>query len=125
MSELLIFPAPPIVLVVDDEDLVRQLAVDIFHDLGFQVRSAGDAGAALDLLHALPAIKLMFSDIRMPGMDGGDLVREAKKIRPDLKIVLTTGWSGSHDIPEGYPIVRKPYVPNDLMLIVPRLLRST
>jgi CheY-like chemotaxis protein len=125
MARILKFPAHPVVLVVDDEPLVRQLAVMTFEELGFEVRSAAGAAEALDLLDSIPCIKLMFTDICMPGMDGGALVREARERHPGLKVVLTTGWSGTHDIPEGVPIVRKPYFPDDLMLIVPRLLRDT
>jgi len=124
MVEPIGFPARPVILVVDDEQQVRQRAVEIFQGLGFAVRSAGTATEALDLLAAIPVIRLMFTDIRMPGMDDGALVREARRRRPDLKIVLTTGWPRVHDVPEGCPVVRKPYAPDDLMLIVPRLLRD-
>src|SRR4051812_30198466 len=79
------------VLVVDDEPGVRQTAVDMFEALGHVVFQAWNAEAAILMLRSHPEIRLLFSDIRMPGMSGAGLAVEAQKIRPDLKIVLTSG----------------------------------
>jgi CheY-like chemotaxis protein len=76
-----------------------------------------------------PGIHLLFTDIRMPGgMDGFELAHRAKQLRPDLRVVYTTGYVkelpwGEHGIGYG-PMVRKPYRHRDLIAEVNRLLAS-
>ena len=62
-----------VVLVVDDEALVRMMAVDLFEDLGFEVLDAHGGDAALAVLEARPDVSLLFTDCRMPGMTGPEL----------------------------------------------------
>src|SRR5437588_173829 len=83
------------VLVVDDQDNVRDAIAAAFEDLGFTVIQAADAWQALAVL-ADPAsrIILLFTDVMMPGMDGQQLAVEALKLRPDLKVIFTSGFMG-------------------------------
>jgi CheY-like chemotaxis protein len=77
--------------------MLRVLAVEMLEDSGFQVFEAGDGVEALALLHTHPAIALLVSDIKMPRMDGYALVEAGLGLRPDLKVLLMTGYA--HDAP--------------------------
>jgi CheY-like chemotaxis protein len=96
-----------VVLVVDDEALVRMLAVDLFEELGCEVIEAGGGAEALARLEERPDVSLMFTDCRMPGMSGPELAEEAAKRRPHLRIVLVTGYHNMQ-VP-GFPMVWKPF----------------
>ncbi len=69
------------------------IPAEILRELGFFVREAANAQTALDMLRSDSGIDLLFSDIGLPGMTGPELVREALKLRPELKILLTTGYA--------------------------------
>lgn len=96
-----------VVLVVDDEPMVRMLAVDLFEELGCEVVEASSGLEALARLDERPDVSLMFTDCRMPGMSGPELAESAAQRRPDLKIVLVTGYHNMQ-VP-GWPMVWKPF----------------
>ena len=81
-----------VVLVVDDEPLVRMNAVDMFEDMGFEVLEANDGLAALQVLEGRSDVSLLFSDCRMPGMTGPELAEVAAERWPHLRIVLVSGY---------------------------------
>lgn len=81
------------VLVVEDEAMLRLLAVEMLEEAGFSVSQAADGREALDLLETRPEIRVLVSDIKMPRMDGYALTEAGLKIRPDLKVVLMTGYA--------------------------------
>jgi PAS domain S-box-containing protein len=81
------------ILVVEDEDHVRQLTSESLRELGYRVLAANGAANALRLLDANPEIALLFTDIVMPDMNGRKLADEALKRRPGLPIVFTTGFT--------------------------------
>lgn len=82
------------VLVVEDNPDVRGVATASLRSLGYRVTEVGDAAAGLECLRADPSIALLFTDVVMPGgMTGYDLAREAKRLRPDIAILLTSGFS--------------------------------
>jgi CheY-like chemotaxis protein len=97
------------VLVVEDNPIARTTAVDMFHDLGFTVFDAYNGHHALALLEARPEISLLFVDVRMPGMSGPELAELVRGRRPDIKIVLTSGYVGEEAAPRGVHFVRKPW----------------
>lgn len=109
--------APPAVLVVDDNAGNRAMTVDMFQALGFTVHDVGSGRKALDLLAAHPEIALLFTDVRMPGMDGVELAREAQMMRPRLKVMLTSGYLDGAPV-HGYPYLRKPYRMRDFAALV-------
>ena len=82
-----------LILVVDDEDLVRAFSVAAFSDLGYRVIEAASAQAALALIIERPDIDLLFTDIVMPEMNGRRLVDLVREKRPDLPVIYTTGYS--------------------------------
>jgi CheY-like chemotaxis protein len=96
-----------VVLVVDDEAMVRMLAVDLFEELGCEVIEAASGPEALARLDERPDVTLMFSDCRMPGMSGPELAQIAAERRPSLRIVLVTGYHNMQA--PGWPLVWKPY----------------
>ena len=81
------------ILVAEDEAMLRIIAVEMLEDAGFAVFEAGDGIEALELLKANPQIALLVSDIKMPRMDGYALVEAGLAIRPDLKVMLMTGYA--------------------------------
>jgi CheY-like chemotaxis protein len=81
------------ILVAEDEAMLRLIAVEMLQDHGFEVFEAADGAEALDLLKANPEIALLVSDIKMPRMDGYALVEAGLAVRPDLKVLLMTGYS--------------------------------
>jgi CheY-like chemotaxis protein len=102
------------VLVVEDVPQVRATAVRIMQDLGCEVFDAYNGHQALKLLQAHPEIEVLFADIRMPGMSGTELAEAAQRLRPDLKIVLTSGYVGPQDVPADITFVPKPWRAQDI-----------
>ena len=97
------------VLVVEDMPQTRATAVGIMEALGGTVFDAYNGHQALKLLQAHPEIEVLFADVRMPGMSGIELAEIAQRSRPDLKIVLTSGYVGQEDVPSDVCFVRKPW----------------
>ena len=106
------------VLVVEDVPQARATAVSIMEDLGCEVFDAYNGQQALKLLQAHPEIEVLFADVRMPGMSGTELAEAAQRLRPDLRIVLTSGYVGPQDVPAHIPFVPKPWRTGDLVQVV-------
>ena len=115
------------IMVVEDEDDVRETAVAILENLGYRVVAAADAGAALAMLNERPDIDLLFTDVVMPGgMTGPELAKAVKSVRPDIKVLLTSGYAGASRSGESppsldFPWVTKPYQEHELA----RQIRAT
>ena len=90
------------VLVVEDVALIRMTTVDMVEQLGFTCAEAGDAHEALVILQKDATIGILLTDLGLPGMNGRQLVEEALRFRPDLKIVIASGYSTSEQ--EGKPL---------------------
>lgn len=99
------------VLIVEDEGLVRELAVDEFSDAGFAVEEAANADEALVLLKSGQPFDVLFTDIRMPGpIDGWELGRMASELRPDIRIIYATGYSDhTRPLSDSEHFLQKPY----------------
>ena len=108
-------PTPATILVVEDDPSVRQLAVRLLQSLGYTTVTAADAEAALQVLDNTPAVTLLFSDVVLPGgRDGVALAREARRRRPALKVLLTSGYTEQSLPPQdgtepGFAFLSKPY----------------
>lgn len=118
---------PPLVLVVDDEELVRVVAVEFLEEDGFRVLEACDVREAMELLEC-ERVDLVFSDIQMPGgLDGCDLARWVGINRPGLPVILASGCIFDDSLPGDLrsvaPIIRKPYRSELLMQRVGAALR--
>jgi CheY-like chemotaxis protein len=115
------------VLVVEDDPRVRRVAVARLIATGYEVVEAGDAHAALDLLRNNPDISLLFTDIVMPGgMTGDELAKEARILRPDLKILFTSGYTeptlGGREFVVSGSWLKKPYTARELAIRIRELL---
>ncbi len=102
----------PVVLVVEDEFLLRMDAVDMIAAAGFEVVEAGNADEAIEILESRRDITVVFTDIQMPGsMDGLKLALAVRGRWPPIKIVATSGRDnvGETDLPEGGRFLPKPY----------------
>ena len=102
----------PVVLAVEDEPLVLMLAVDMIRGAGFEPLWALNADEAISILESRDGIKIVFTDIDMPGsMDGIKLVRAVRGRWPPIKIIVTSGISGRERklLPEGSQFIPKPY----------------
>ncbi len=116
-----------ILLVVEDDEDVRHMAVDVLRDLGYTVVQASDANQAIEILIVQPSISLLFTDIVMPKMNGRLLADEAAKMRPGLKILFTTGYTRNavvHNgmIDSGVAFLPKPFTVAELATKVRRVL---
>jgi CheY-like chemotaxis protein len=112
-------------LVVEDQEAVRAVACGFLEDFGYDVIEAGDGFQALAVLQEVPDIDLMFSDVVMPGgMNGFDLAQAAQSLKPDLKIVHTSGYPKGAMVHQDEPrfkngfIIMKPYRRDDLEKII-------
>jgi CheY-like chemotaxis protein len=101
----------PTILVVEDEALILQLAQLEFEDAGYEVLTAIEADSALRILEKEDHIDILFTDIRMPGaIDGWELARKARQLRPSIKVIYATGFTpDAPQIVEAGVLITKPY----------------
>jgi len=114
----------PVVLIVEDELLLRMNAVDMIEAAGFEVVEAANADEAIEILEARRDIGVVFTDIQMPGsMDGLKLACAVRGRWPPIKIVATSGHIGvaQTDLPEGGRFLPKPYSPGQVMDVLREL----
>ena len=83
----------PVLLLAEDEPMLRLLAMEMLEEAGFYVFEAADGVEGLELLKNHPEIALLVSDIKMPRMDGYALAEAGLALKPDLKILLMTGYA--------------------------------
>ena len=113
------------VLLVEDNPDVASVSISLLEQLGYRVRRVGDAEAALRELEQRDGVDLVFSDIVMPGkMDGLALAHRLREIRPDMPVLLATGYSDAASNVRGdFPILRKPYEIHQLSQAIAKLPR--
>ena len=123
----------PVVLIVEDEILVRMDAVEVIEAGGFEAVEAKNADDAIAILEQRNDIVLIFTDIDMPGsMDGLKLAHFVKDRWPPIKIIATSGHAKitANDLPEGVRFMPKPYKATEVadtihQLIQPREMRRS
>ena len=103
-----------VVLVVEDETVVRQLIVDVLHDLGYRTLQATDGNSGLALLLSDQRIDLLVSDLGLPGLNGRQLVEAGRVRRPGLKVLFMTGYAekaaaGEAALDPGMAMIPKPF----------------
>jgi CheY-like chemotaxis protein len=108
-----------IVLVAEDEALVRMFAADLLDEAGFRVIEAVHAGEALLLLQARPDVQVLVTDVEMTGgsMNGFALAQQVRRRWPRIAIIVVSGrqMPGHGDLPEGVEFIAKPYRPTALL----------
>jgi CheY-like chemotaxis protein len=104
--------SPPVVLIVEDDPLLRMLAVEVVKEAGFMALEAGDAEEAVELLEFRSDIALLFTDVEMPGcMNGLDLAHVVRERWPPIKILVVSGKVRVQpsELPPNSRFVGKPY----------------
>src|SRR3954447_24626585 len=104
----------PVVLVVEDELLVRLSAIDMIQAAGFEAIAAPDANEAIRLLESRNDIRAVFTDVQMPGsMDGLHLALVVRNRWPPIGLIVTSGRTDivESELPTGGRFLRKPYGP--------------
>ena len=122
---------PCTVLIVEDEVLVLSLLADALEEEGFRVVAAENGAEALEALEAVERdgghVDVLFTDVNMPGIDGLELARRARALRPNLPIIYASGrmpFLERTDCVEGGRFLPKPYVPSQACAEVASALAS-
>jgi CheY-like chemotaxis protein len=112
------------VLVVEDDPILLMEAMDLVEDAGLTAYGARNADAAIGLLERHPDIRILFSDVEMPGtMDGLKLARAVRDRWPPVTIIMTSGRLkvSADDMPENGMFFAKPYPPSDIVKTLNRI----
>ena len=113
MSEL---PPNALVMVVDDDIFERMGASFMFSDAGYRVLEAGSADEALQFLESNADVRLLFTDVSMPGtMSGSDLAHRVAERWPAISIIITSGRPRPEPLPLGSQFLAKPYEPTNVL----------
>jgi signal transduction histidine kinase/DNA-binding response OmpR family regulator len=97
------------VLVVEDVPMIRASIAEMVEQIGFETDQAGDGPEALALLRHDAAITILLTDLGLPGMSGLELVEEALKLKPGLKVIIASGYSNSRQVADGVTKLLKPF----------------
>lgn len=116
------------ILVIDDEQVIRDLLHDVLSSRGFVVNTAEDARSGLTTARTTPH-DLIFTDIRMPGMNGLEVCRELRRICPESRVIVMTGYGLEEMIQEALALgafasVKKPFDIEDIYDLVNRAIGS-
>lgn len=113
------------ILVVEDDDIVRMLIVDVLEELEFTVLEAEDGDKALEILaaHEKP-INLMMTDHGLPGMNGRELAKKARDLRPALPILFASGYAENIEVPVDMHVIGKPFSIEQLREKVNQIINS-
>ena len=101
-------------LVVEDDDDVRNYSTDTLRELGYTVLEARDGLSALRMIERHPEVRLLFTDVGLPGINGRELVDAARARQPGLRVLFTSGYERSalmHDsrLDAGVELLTKPF----------------
>lgn len=116
-----------VILVVEDDDIVRGLVVDALKDVGFTILQASDGPSGLDILKSKQSIDLLVTDIGLPGLNGRQIADAALVDRADLKVLFMTGYAesaakSSGFLHKGMAMITKPFEMESLILKVNELI---
>ena len=115
------------ILVVEDDKLVRDYVLTQLHSLGYVTLDAANATEALAIAHAGHPFDLLFTDVIMPGINGRQLANEILRIKPDLKVLFTSGYTENAIIhhgrlDQGVLLLAKPYRKSDMAIMIRKAL---
>jgi CheY-like chemotaxis protein len=123
-------PRKHTVLIVDDEDVIRELIVDVVADSGYRALSAASGGQAVEIVRSEKgAIDLVLLDMQMPDMDGRRTYELMRQIDPDLPVFIATGF-GREDISRSLMalgirgVVTKPFHVDDILKLIQANVRG-
>ena len=109
------------ILLVDDNDDVREITALLLRDSGYNVLEASSGSTALDVLDANPAIDLLIVDFAMPSMSGMEVLERARAKRSEIRAVFITGYADQPRLSgkfENELVIRKPFTVEQLVLVV-------
>jgi two-component system, response regulator PdtaR len=116
-----------VILVVEDEEFLRFRAAGLLEEAGFEVLEAANADAALKIIEGRPDVRVLFTDIKMPGkLNGMELARKVHQQWPDVLLLLTSGgnWPCRGEIADGGRFLAKPYTGDEIMAEINELERE-
>lgn len=112
-----------VILVVEDEVMIRMLMADVLRDEGYQVIEAANGDEGMDVLMSGQHVHLIITDVRMPGkIDGIELTARAKELVPQRPVIVVSGHlppTAAHNADE---FLQKPYVPSTYLKVVDKLI---
>jgi CheY-like chemotaxis protein len=111
----------PVVLVVEDEPLLREMIAFEFELSGFEVIDAGSAEEALQRLSQMPSLDLLFTDIRLPGMDGWSLATRVRAQHADAPVIYASGNAERQKLLPRSEFIEKPYRPEQIFRVAAEL----
>lgn len=106
------------ILVVDDEEIVRQATTEVLRDLGHDVIQASSGMNALGILRKTPEINLVVTDHLMPGMTGANLATEIYNSYPRLPVMIITGYTNLDELPKNVPFLSKPFKQREMAKMI-------
>jgi CheY-like chemotaxis protein len=115
----------PVVLIVEDESLIRVNAIAMVEEAGFEAIAASDADEAIRILESRDDIRAVFTDVQMPGsMDGIRLARVVRSRWPPVALIVTSGQTDvpETDLPTGGRFLSKPYAPAQIETALRQLI---
>ena len=116
------------ILVIDDDEAICELFRDTLEEAGHVVITANDSAAGLQLA-AESEIDLVFLDLKMPGMDGAQVFKEIRTVKPNLPVTIVTGFADSELMVSAmesgpFGVMKKPFTPADIMTVVATYLHT-
>jgi PAS domain S-box-containing protein len=119
-----------IVLVLEDEAIVRTIVVEVLEDLGLQAIEAASGPAGLEILQSRQRIDLLVTDIGLPGLNGRQVAEAARLLRPDLKILFMTGYAETAAMADGFllpgmEMITKPFAIESLAERIRKMVEGT
>jgi DNA-binding NtrC family response regulator len=116
------------ILIVDDEEIMRNFLLDVFMDEGYNLDQAADGEEALDKI-SKNRYKLIITDIRMPKVDGTEVLRKAKEVDPQVNVIVITGYASQLARQECQRLgatyyIAKPFQINQIRALVSKLVRG-
>jgi DNA-binding response OmpR family regulator len=118
------------VVLVEDETSLRKYATRVLREHGYRVIDAADAGEAMEIFRAMDeTIDLLLTDVVMPGMNGHELAREVRLLRPETKVLYMTGYTEETVLRNGVKdseieLLQKPFPPAVLLRRVAAVLEG-
>ncbi len=117
------------ILVVDDDPQIREIFHEMLTRFGYGCRTAADGLQALTMLHEEGDISLVITDIRMPGMDGIELIKEIKTRHPDADVISVTGYAGDFTFTDvinagASDFILKPFTENEVQAKLNRVIKE-
>ena len=110
-----------VILVADDEKMIRSLVSLVLTAAGHQVLTAANGLEAIAMFRSFSSIDLVITDLKMPVIDGYEFVRVIRHDRPNARIVCMTGYS-DEQYPQGTTLLAKPFRPDEIRQMVARML---